>query len=213
MPSLMTVTTLKARIAAELNLLGTFTDTVQTTMIREAVIRFCRKMDKPIISASLAVTADSAGPYSVPATLSKLVSIYDGTTVKHYSFNTDKNTVTFTDDCEPDTTENWTAYGTPAEINTNLTATVAGMSENYEDVLWEYIRAFALRISGDQSGYISELQAADKSVRELRKSINRNLDQNGMPVQFIDVQGSTIGDASNAEGVDIAIDNDLESDL
>jgi hypothetical protein len=208
------LTILQARITSELVMLGTFTSEVQQNIIRDAVMRFVRKADLPVISATMAVTASSTGAYSIPSTIEKITRIYNNaSTPAIVNFITDltKRTVTLT--TAPSTTGNYDVRGTAREIRTNLSTVIAALTEDHEDVVWEYIRAFAMRQSGAMEAYRLELQAADKAVSEMRKSINRNMDQNTQTVNFIDTTGQIIADSSNAEGLTPDISDHLESDL
>lgn len=205
----------KSRINTDLRMvLGSSGDQLQTDIIVRAARRFVRRMDEPIISATLAVNATTgAGPYNVPTTLRKLVDVRDAQSTpasQPYSYDSTKNQITFEDAATA--SENWTAYGTPKSTRTNISTILAAVSEDHEDVLWAYVEAEAYLWAHHSEAY-QRLKFADEQADEERMSRNRMLDATGVPLQYRDVQGDRIGELYNAEGFDVDLSDNLAMDL
>lgn len=206
--------TLKARIARQLGILGldnSVNEEATADVLRDAVRAFVAKMDEPVISATMAVTADDDGPYSVPATIRKVQDIRDadGDSVV-YSKDVTARTVTLQD--APSASGNYTVYGTPKEVATNLDTIIAAISEDHEAVLAAYCVAYG-KLYVMAEGAEKSLQAAVYLAQQERKSRNRDLDMDYTTVKHKDVRGQLVSDSSNAEGLDVDIDDDLASDL
>lgn len=210
----LSTTTVKARIGRQLALLGLDNSVNQDAtadVLRDAVRAYVAKMDQPVISASMAVTADDDGPYSVPATIRKVQDIRDadGDSVV-YSRDVTAGTVTLQD--APSASGNYTVYGTPKEVSTNLDTIVAAISEDHEAILLAYCVAYGMMYAM-ADGADKALQRATYLAQQERKSANRDLDMDFVRVKHKDVRGQLIDDSSNAEGFDVDVDDDLASDL
>lgn len=183
----------KSRIETDLQLiLGKASAQLQDDILNRALARFIRKVDRPIISASLVVTT-SAGPYAVPATIDKLVDIRDAATVPvsvEYSFDSTKNEITLTS--EPTAAATYTCYGTPAEVRTNQAAVLAALKDAWEDIVWSYIKGYAFEWANNSEA-ANMLMYADKLATDERKSRNRRLDTTGVSAKYKDANGTDIG--------------------
>jgi hypothetical protein len=203
----------KSRISTDLRLiLGSASDQLQTDILARALRRMIRKLDRPYISASLYVTA-TAGPYSVPATINKLVDVRDNSASPAsmpYIYDSTVNTITFVG--TPDAAGTWTCYGTPAEARTNITVILAAVKDDWEDILWAYCKAYAFEWANNAEA-INMLMLADRLADDERKSRNRMLDTVSVPQQYLDTKGTRIGTSGNSEGFDVSISDELGSDL
>lgn len=207
----LSLTIIETKIDNHLKILGSFASAVKRDIVRDAVMRYCRKVDTPVISATLAVTA-STGPYSIPSTIEKMVNLYDDATIPlvvAYGTDLTKREITLVE--EPDDAGDYTAYGTPRNIRTNISTVIAAIDENHEDVLWGYVRAFAMQQKNAASAN-DELLKADKAARELRQNINMHLDSTGNAIKMKDTTGQVIADSANSEGYDVNVDDLYESD-
>jgi len=209
-----TLAQIKTRIDDELAIAGSFKSQVKENIVQDALMRLCRKAD-PLISANMAVTvSEGVGPYNIPAAIDRIDRIYNNaTTPAVINFNTDLRKREVTLLSAPSDDGNFVVYGTPRALRTNLETIVAALPENYEDVLWQLVRAFAMRQAGAMETFKLERNAADDEIAQLRFARNRDLDQYSMPVQQIDTVGNVVADKDNVEGTEEDIDDYLESDL
>jgi hypothetical protein len=205
-----TLTSLKARIDSSLKLLGSQTDTVKEDNISDALGEFISYMDWPRISGTVSIVSGTK-TYSIPSTIKKIIDIRDadGDSVV---YTTDTTVEKFTLQDGATAAATYTVYGTPADSRTNLSTIIASLEGSMERVLWAYIVAFCYFWANEDTG-ISKLQIAEKLADNERKNINRDLDFSLMTDQFIDNTGQKIGDPNNAEGINVQIDDYLESDI
>lgn len=205
--------TIKARIGRQLAMLGF--DSVnadgQTDIMCDAVRAYTRRMDLPVISASLSVTASDDGPYTIPATIRKVQDVRDadGDSVV-YTTDTTVGKITLQD--APGADASYTVYGTPKEVRTNLDAVVAAITEDHEGLLMAYCAAYA-RMYVNEQGAADALMLAERLALKERMAANRTLDQDFVRVKEKDVRGQVVDDASNVEGHDVDVDDSSESDL
>jgi hypothetical protein len=205
-----TLASLRTRIDNSLKLLGTKSDTVKDDNISDALGQFISMMDWPRITASV-VIVDGTKTYSIPSTIEKIIDIRDedGDSVV---YSTDTTVDEFTLQDAANTGATYTVYGTPKDTRTNLDTIIAAVPGSMERVLWAYIVAFSYSEANEES-YINRMNMADKMAIDERKNLNRDLDFNLVTEQFIDNTGQKIGDVDNAEGINVQINDYLESDI
>jgi hypothetical protein len=97
-----------------------------------------------------------------------------------------------------------TIYGTPNKITTYLGPIIDALDEDYEDIIWQYIRANAGKQVKDPD-YKDEMQLADKMVAERRQYRNRNLGMAKQTLAFRDREGRVIDNPNNSEGLPVDI--------
>ena len=192
----MSLATLKARIDAELSMNGSFDDTndrpVKTSIIADSVRQFVRKYEPTDLSETLTYASE----ISIPDSLEKIVEIYDGNNDKlTYHIDMLRRKIWF--DTIP--LDPVVAYGTPNKISTNLSDIIDAFDEDYEDIIWAYIRANAMKTAKDPD-WKTELQYADKLCLERRQSRNRTEGMKNNTVLFKDRTGALTDNPSNIEG-------------
>ena len=196
----MTLTELKARMEKDsaLILLGDISDS-EDDIISDAVSQFVKKMDYPIISASLSVTEGNKGPYDLPETISKIRAIYDNEgDGEVYTCDEVRGQITLQD--APAGNLTYTVYGTTDNIITNLSTVVAAIPENDLNVLFAYVRAYAYDW-GNEATADAKLQKADFLAAQARKAKNRSINNLTQPIGIIDAQGNRIVAANNPFGL------------
>lgn len=192
-------------------LLGLTDADARADVIVDAVNEYVRHMDSPIISANLAVTEGSTGPYSIPATINKLRDIRDDSDIPLvYTVDPVRNKITLQNSPGADAT--YVVYGTTNDNRTNISTVVAAIAENNEDVLWAFIEAKALRWAKEETAD-NQLEYAKKLAMDSKRSRNRTLNMQYMSKLFSDERGQNIGDSSNAMGISTHINNLYEQDI
>jgi len=207
----LTSANLRTRMDREFKLLGitsTMTDE-KNDIIDDALSEFVSYMDKPIISATLAVTAGTTR-YDMPATIRKIQDVRDadGDSVV-YSEDLTAVQIVLQDD---PTSGNYTVYGTPEDVETNRDTIVAAIRTQYKRVLWAFVRwsTYAWAHNDKATNMLKEARFLANSER---KSQNRRMDDVNTTVQSKDTTGQNIEDVGNVEGRDVNISNLFESDL
>jgi hypothetical protein len=205
-----TVTNLTDRINEELQIYGRFQTNTVTNIIKNAVIEYMKKVDRPTISATLAVTADTLR-YTIPTTIDQIEDVRDedGISVVVSRIDTVGSYLHLQD--SPSGSVNYTVYGTPKSITTNLDTVVEAIDENDENVVWAYIEAYANKSAQGQD-WIALIQGADKVALETLRSRNRSLSMADSSMRFVDTTGAYITDVDNTEGIDPDVSDYLESD-
>lgn len=206
----LSYTGMQTRFNNSLSILGDPGASVIADIIIDATRRFISIMDTPMLSASLSVTT-SSGPYDVPATIRKIADIRNSSNVsQEYVYDATTNKITFVK--APLTSGTYTIYGLPKEVRTNISTIIAAISEDYESVLWAYIRAFAYSWA-DHPDAIAKLQEADKLAFEERQSSNYPTGHYPVSIKQLDTRGNLIADSSNYEGNNVDIGDQFENDL
>lgn len=200
---------LRARALREFAILGVDTSTYDD-IIADGLRLFVQRVDQPIMSATVAVTV-SEGPYTIPAIIRKVADVRDasGSSVK---WSEDTTAGTFTLNSAPGAAGNYTVYGTPKNMVTNVAAIITALSEDFYPVLWQFVRASA---HAAMSSELAEkhMALAYQMALEERKSANRLLSADYLTAQMRDGTGQVVADADNADGVTADISDFLESDL
>jgi hypothetical protein len=202
---------LRARALREFAIIGVDTSTYDD-IIADGLRLFVQRMDLPIISASLSVTV-SEGPYTIPATIRKIVDVRDNASTHasvKWSEDTTAGKLTLQD--APSAAGTYTVYGTPKEVVTNVAAIITATSEDMYPVLWQFIRAAAHAAQNSEHAE-RHLALAYQMALEERKSANRLLSMDYITAQMKDTTGSIVADDGNADGVEEDINDFLESDL
>lgn len=205
-----TVADLTSRINEELKLYGAFESNTITNIIKNAVVEYMKKVDRPTISATLAVTS-GATKYSLPTTIDQVEDIRDenGNSIVVTRVDTLGRVVYLQN--APSGAVNYSVYGTPRDIKTNLNTVVSAIDENDENVVWAFIEAYANKAAQGQE-WVTLLQAANKAVVETLQSRNRSLSMSNTSMRFVDNNGQRIDDLNNADGVEPDITDYLASD-
>lgn len=206
-----TVAELTSRINEELKLYGAFESATITNIIKSAVIEYTKKVYNPIISAILAVN-NSVLKYSIPSSIDQIEDVRDenGNSVVLSLIDTLGRNLYLQSAASGSV--NYTVYGTPKDIKTNLSTVVLAIDENDENVVWSYIEAYAAK-SAQDSEWVTLLKAADKTAYEALQARNRSLSMHNTSMRFIDTTGQRIDDANNAEGLVSDITEYLGSDF
>lgn len=205
-----TVADLTSRINEELKLYGAFESATITNIIKSAVIDYIKKVYNPIISAVLAVN-DSTLKYSIPSSIDQIEDVRDenGNSVILTMIDTLGRNLYLQSGAYGSV--NYTVYGTPKDIKTNLATVVQAIDENDENVVWAYIEAYAAKSAQDNE-WINLLKAADKTALEALQARNRSLSMQNTSMRFIDTTGQRIDDVLNVEGITPDITTHLRSD-
>lgn len=205
-----TVAELTSRINEELKLYGAFEALSITNIIKSAVIEYMKKVDRPTISATLAVNSDTLR-YTIPSTIDQIEDVRDedGISITIARIDTLGRYLHLQD--APSGTVNYTVYGTPKNIKSNLSTVVEAIDENDENVVWAFVEAYAAKTAQD-SEWVTLLKSADKLAFETLQARNRSLSMSGAAMRFVDSTGAQIHDIDNAEGIDPDISDYLESD-
>lgn len=206
-----TVADLTSRINEELKLYGAFESATITNIIKSAVIDYIKKVYNPIISAVLAVN-DSTLKYSIPSSIDQIEDVRDenGNSVVLTMIDTLGRNLYLQSVASGSV--NYTVYGTPKDIKTNLSTVVQAIDENDENVVWSYIEAYAAKSSQDNE-WVVLLKAADKTALEALQARNRSLSMHNTSMRFIDTTGQRIDDVSNVEGITPDISEYLGADF
>jgi hypothetical protein len=146
--------------------------------------------------------------YSVPDPIEKLLAIYDGNAAS-INFNQDKNLGVIWFDSDP--TLPLSFYGTPNKVTSNISAILDVLDEDYEDIIWQYIRANVLKQAHDES-WKEELDEAEKMVKERRQYRNRDMSLARKTLRFKDREGRTLDDGNNTDGYSVDISDSLVVD-
>ena len=175
----------------------------------DSITRFISRMDLPIITASIVAT-EGTDTYSMPSTIKKVRDIRDpdGVSVKYAEDGTTRQ-ITFQDSVSTGT---YTVYGTPDNLRTNIDTIVPLIPEDTEYVLWTFVEVFAAKRAKD-TDWPRMLKSAETVAQKERSSRNRRLDINDQMMRLKDTRGRVIADAANADGLNVDISNQFESDL
>lgn len=205
-----TVADLTSRINEELKLYGAFETNTITNIIKSAVIDYIKKVYNPIISAALAVD-NSTLKYAIPTSIDQIEDVRDenGSSVVLSMIDTLGRNLYLQSAASGSV--NYSVYGTPKDIKTNLATVVQAIDENDENVVWTYVEAYAAKSAQDNE-WISLLKAADKAALEALQARNRSLSMQNTSMRFIDTAGQRIDDYHNVEGVNPDISDHLGSD-
>lgn len=207
----MTLAQLKARIDSELSLLGAFDDTNKVSIISDAIRAFCRRFEPDSLNVTLAVTA-AVTEYSVPDWIDKISRIYNEDNDRVvYEYNPFRRKINFV--TAPSGSVNYTIYGTPNLIRFNLQDStvesgqtlpnydrfLASFDEDWEDCIFQYIRAFAAKTARDDT-WKDEFQLAELETRRLRQYRNMNREMTDQAMIFRDREGRVIDNSANMDG-------------
>jgi hypothetical protein len=193
----------KSRIRLELNLLGEF-GSIDTELIRDALTQFCRYVE-PEIAASL-VVADGATVAEVPDTIEKITDLRDSDGARvTYALDVQRRKLQLT-------AGGYTVYGTPRNVRTNYDTIIAGLNENYGDVLWTFIE-WRIHKQSESDRASERWSEAVELTRRLKQDRNRQPDSYRRALQLQDVRGNIINDAYNADGIEPNITSSYEMDL
>jgi hypothetical protein len=210
--SSLTTAHLKNRISRELKLLGDPQDDEKTDILCDALARFIMMMDMPIIGVSLTVTASTV-EYTLPGSIRKMTDIRDSNGVSvNFAFDEVQRVVTL--ETAPSASGSYTVYGTPKEIRTNIDVIIPAISEDFEWVLWGYVRAFA-HSWANSSQFIERRKEADQNALQARQDLNWsvNVDRSKTRVKLRDHRGNVIDDSGNIENVTTGRSNLFRNDL
>jgi len=198
-----------ARWKRDYKLLGLPEDATIKDILVNSLSDFISIMDEPVISATLAVTTGTL-TYDIPDTIDKIQDIRDGDgTSVVYSEDETAGQVTFQDAV---TTGDYTVYGTPDEVRTNIETIIAAVPEKLEDIWWNFVEAYSYKWANEDS-WANLLSVAENQALKRRRRRNRRLDNLNISMKNIDVRGYNINDSANREGFDVQIDGLFKNDL
>jgi hypothetical protein len=193
----------KARIRTELNLLGEF-GSVDAELIRDALTQFCRYVEPEIVA--VLTVADGAAVADVPDTIEKITDLRDSEGARvTYALDVQRRKLQLT-------AGNYTVYGTPRNVRTNYSTIIAGLNENYGDVLWTFIE-WRVHKQSESDRASERWSEAVELTRRLKQDRNRQPDAYRRALQLQDVRGNIINDAYNADGIEPNITSSYEMDL
>jgi hypothetical protein len=198
--SRMSLATLRNRIDTELTMLGGFDNVagrpIKDQCIAEALRQFVRKYEPDDLTASLAVVAGTL-TYSIPDAIARISRVFKEDGIRtNFSLDVYQRKITFP--VSPTGSVNYTVYGTPNKISTNLVAIIAALDEDYEDVFWQYIRAICFK-EANNDDWKTEYQAAELEANKMRQDRNKNTNSNDASMIFKDRQGRDVDDAYNID--------------
>jgi len=201
---------IRNRMARDFKLLGLSDQLSQSDVIVDALGEYVQKMDRPRISASLAVVADTKR-YSVPTTIEKIIDIRDadGDSVDYAIDSTTEEVVL---SAAPSSASTYTVYGTTEDVRSNLESVVAAIPENDEHVFYAYIRAQAFEWAHHDKAP-QQWQIAKQKATARRKSRNRALNISGLTVRQRDARGRYIDDPYTDQGITPEVSTQFEGDL
>jgi hypothetical protein len=133
--------------------------------------------------------------FSIPASIEKIFAVYDANS-NQINFNQDKNFRAIWFDTLPDGPLQ--VFGTPNKGRANLSAVVNAIDEDYEDILFQFIRANCAKQARD-GGWKDELVEAERMVDERRQYRNRDSSQITNTMRFRDRLGRLVDSGSNEE--------------
>lgn len=146
--------------------------------------------------------------YNIPNALEKVFQVYDANNQSLF-FNTDytRRVIWFNTDALEFPI---LCYGTPNKVGSGLSAIIDGLDEDYEDIIWQYIRANCLKNVRDPD-WKDEFKLAEAMVTERRQYRNRNSYDLYRSLKFQDRDGNLLDSSGNIEGVppDIAAFGEL----
>jgi hypothetical protein len=208
MLSLATITT---RVNNELTFLGgnlAANTAWRDNVIKSAVKRFVQKMDKPLISATLAVASGTL-KYSKPATINKIYTIRDSSDeLKPFYIQKDGNKIVFS----TVETGDYTIYGTPADVGANVSTVLDAIPDDYEPIVWSYIIAFWYETK-NQKEFVLKMQFADQMAYSAKGSENRDLSSEGNYKVNVDAQGNVTDNDPNPMGMTPSFTNFFGGEL
>jgi hypothetical protein len=196
---MLTLTEIQTRVNNEATFLGgnlASNTSWRDNIIKSAVKRFVQKMDKPLITATISVTADTL-KYAMPTTINKVYTIRDSSdNLIPFYVQKDGNKIVF----QSVTAGTYTVTGTPADVGANLSAVVALIPDDYEYVIWSYIIAFWYETK-NQKEFALKMQFADNLAYSARGSDNRDLNSEGQNKLSVDMNGMVTDNLDNSRGI------------
>ncbi len=209
----LSLTDFENRIDRSLKLLGTMSAASKTDNICDGVSEFVKQMDLPLITDTIAVNTTTKR-YSVPATINflKIQDVRKADLVTSVNFVLDATTQEIVLQDLPGEAANYTVYGTPEDVETNLSTIIAAISTNYKRELWAYIKWACYEWANEDTAN-AKLTEAIELGRRARKSNNMSLALDFVTNQNKDTTGKRIAQDANAEGFPADIDDFLKDDI